>query len=166
MIFSTIERAILDRIKADTGTGGLYVSGAWNTTFLSGGAWANTGRPNVARASLYPYLVYSMNATGAHGFIDDAWEVSITFTVYDEPINGVSRITSVLDRLFGNAIITSGRTPTYGFHRHVLVLSTNDYSAVGGDVTCKTMSVEALDENVVQGTITFDTTFSALAANP
>lgn len=166
MIIGTVCRAIEDRIKADTGTGGLYLSGAWNTTILQGGAWAMNARPTVAPASLFPYLVFGVQAQGTHGFIDDLFECTATFNVYDESVQGLSRISSVLDRLFGNAVLVSGRTPGWGFHRHTLVLSTNDYSATGGDMTCKSLSVEPLDEHRNQGTISFDFTFSALAANP
>lgn len=166
MILAAVDKAILDRIKADTGTGGLYVSSAWSTSILAGGAWAHYGVPPTTSTVLWPNLVYTVSMEAEHGFIDDGFQLTITFDVRDEISNGIARVSSVLDRLFGDAVLQTGRTPTYGFHRHNLVLGTNAYSATGGACYVNGFSVSADDNHIVHGTMSVETHYSALAANP
>jgi len=166
MILATIDAAILSRIKADTGAGGLYESSAWSTTILAGGAWANTGVPPTSSAVLYPHLVYTMQCEAEHGFIDEGFLATITLDVRDQLQNGMGRVSAVLDRLFGNAVLQSGRIPTYGFHRHVLALATNTYGAVGGDCLAVLVGTSMDDEHIIHGTMVLETHYSALAANP
>ena len=76
------------------------------------------------------------------------------------------RITKVMDRLHGNAVLQVGRVPTYGFHRHLLVLPTNGYTAKASNCFVRTYDATMTDEHSIQATMTATFRVSALAANP
>lgn len=166
MILSSIYQAIYDRIKADTGTGGLYASGAWN---LISGAYSVFGTP---AAITYPYLLVAVRLDQDHSLPADEFNATATFSVYDQvqaytsSANFSTRVTAVMDRLHGNAILQAGRIPTYGFHRHLLVLPTNGYTARASHCFVRTYDSTMIDEHTVQATMTATFRVSALAANP
>ena len=157
MIYQALAQTILDRLKADTGTGGLYNGGNWS---IITGAWNNVSTPDV---SLYPYIVYSFESTSIGGPRDDMFQVDITFTVYDQSIKGTDRLSPVLDRLHGDGILQSNGLPTYGFHRWVPVLPTNGYSATGNGCIVQSTTMQPLDEKITVATSTFRMIISAQA---
>jgi hypothetical protein len=166
MILSSIYQAIFDRVKADTGTDGLYKSGAWN---IISGAYSVFGTP---AAITYPYLLVGVRLEQDHSLTADEWTATATFTVWDQVQNYASsadfdtRITAVMDRLHGNAVLQAGRIPTYGFHRHLLVLPTNGYTAKASHCFVRTYDATMTDEHSIQATMTATFRVSALAANP
>ena len=95
MILSSIYQAIFDRVKADTGAGGLYASGAWN---IISGAYSVFGTP---AAITYPYLLVGVRLEQDHSLTADEWTATATFTVWDQVQNYASaadfstRITAV-----------------------------------------------------------------------
>ena len=166
MILSSIYQAIYDRIKADTASDGLYKSGAWN---IISGAYSVFGTP---AAIVYPYLLVAVRLEQDHSLPADEFNATATFQVFDQVQTYASgtafanRVTGVLDRLHGNAILQAGRVPTYGFHRHLLVLPTNGYSAKASHCFVRTYDSTMIDEHTVQATMTATFRVSALAANP
>ena len=44
--------------------------------------------------------------------------------MYDDDTEGTSRLETIIDRLIGDSMLSSGTrsTPTYGFHNHLLAL--------------------------------------------
>ncbi len=147
MIYSALNLAVMTRLKADTGTGGLYsASGgtAWNTSIISG-AYAVRGLPETLA---FPYLVYTIDTQPDYTADADAFSVGITFTVFEDARRGLDRVTATLDRLHGDAVLQSGWTPTYGFNRHKLVIATNGYSATGGDCLSQGVTPAAFDQDV------------------
>jgi hypothetical protein len=165
MILTSIYKAIFDRLKADTGTGGLYAGGSWK---IISGAYSVYGTP---AAMVFPYLLVSVRMEQDHSLTADEFNATATFTVYDQVQDAVAgdfgtNISSVLDRLHGNAILQAGRIPTYGFHRHLLVLPTNGYTAKASNCYVRTYDATMIDEHTMQGTMTATFRVTALATNP
>ena len=165
MILTSIYKAIFDHLKADTGTGGLYNGGAWK---IISGAYSVYGTP---AAMVFPYLLVSVRMEQDHSLTADEFNATATFTVYDQVQDAVAgdfgtNISSVLDRLHGNAILQAGRIPTYGFHRHLLVLPTNGYTAKASNCYVRTYDATMIDEHTMQGTMTATFRVTALATNP
>jgi hypothetical protein len=165
MILTSIYKAIFDRLKADTGTGGLYNGGNWK---IISGAYSVYGTP---AAMVFPYLLVSVRLEQDHSLTADEFNATATFTVYDQVQDAVAgdfgtNISSVLDRLHGNAILQAGRVPTYGFHRHLLVLPTNGYTAKASNCYVRTYDATMIDEHTMQGTMTATFRVTALATNP
>ena len=166
MILDTINQAIYNRLKADTGAGGLYASSAWN---IISGAYTIFGTPN---AMTYPYLLWNTRLDQDHSLTADEWNASVTFTVFDQVQDYVAtsnwngRVAAVLTRLHGDAVLQAGRVPTYGFHRHLLVLPTNGYTAKASNCFVRTYDSAMTDEHSVTGTMTMTFRVSALASNP
>lgn len=166
MLLNAINQAIFDRIKADTGAGGLYASSAWN---IISGAYSVFGTPNPM---VFPYLLWSVRMEQDHSLPADEFNCTATFTVWDQVQDYVTnaeynaRVVAVLDRLHGNAVLQAGRVPTYGFHRHLLTLPTNGYTAKASHCFVRSYDSAMLDEHAVTGTMTMTFRVSALAANP
>jgi hypothetical protein len=160
MIYQLTAKAILDRLKADTGDGGIYEGGDWT---LVEGAWNNLANPGNGTR---PYIVYSFSGDSEDSQTSDEDLLTLTFQVYDNATNGTDTITAVLDRLHGNGILQTGRIPTYGFHRHVLALDTNTYNAVATECIQTSFEVGPLNEHVCLGTIAFTFRISAQAVSP
>ena len=165
MILTSIYKAIFDRLKADTGSGGLYNGGNWK---IISGAYSVYGTP---AAMVFPYLLVSVRMEQDHSLTADEFNATATFTVYDQVQDAVAgdfgtNISSVLDRLHGNAILQAGRIPTYGFHRHLLVLPTNGYTAKASNCYVRTYDATMIDEHTMQGTMTATFRVTALATNP
>lgn len=166
MLNAAINQAIYDRIKADTGAGGLYASGAWN---IISGAYSVFGSPNPMT---FPYLLWSIRLEQDHSLTADEYNVTATFTIFDQVRDYVTsaeyntNVSAVLDRLHGNAVLQAGRIPNYGFHRHLLVLPTNGYTAKASNCFVRSYDSTMLDDNVVNGTMTMTFRVSALASNP
>jgi hypothetical protein len=166
MIHAAVYQAILSRLKADTGTGGLYVGNQWN---LITGAYAVYGNPNPVTG---PYLVYGVRMQEQHTTVGDEYQCVCTMRLYahteaaDAATNIGETIVAAMDRIHGNAVLRNGRVPTYGFNRHELVLPTNTYSAKGGGCICTAYDVEQIDEHTAAGTVEIAFRIAAIAANP
>jgi hypothetical protein len=166
MIHAAVYQAILDRLKADTGAGGLYFGNAWN---LITGAYAVYGSPEPVTG---PYLVYTVRMQEQHTTVGDEYQCVCTMRLYASTHDSTSSeyiattIIAAMDRIHGNAVLRNGRVPTYGFNRHLLVLPTNTYSAVGGGCICTTYDVEQIDEHTAAGTVEIAFRIAAIAANP
>ena len=167
MIHAAVYQAIYDRLKADTGTGGLYNGGSWK--LITGGAYALVGSPNPVTG---PYLVYNVRMEQDHTTIGDEYQCICTMRLFahtqnaDADANVGTNIIAALDRIHGNGVLQNGRVPTYGFNRHRLVLPTNTYSAVGGGCICTTYDVEQIDEHTAAATVDIAFRIAAIAANP
>jgi hypothetical protein len=167
MILAPIYQAIYDRMKADTGAGGLYNGGAWN--LITGGAYTVFAAPTPITG---PYLVFSVAMQQQNTTTGDEFLCTATFNLYDR-LNESSQtayigtsILPALDRLHGNAVLQNGRVPTYGFNRHRLVLPTNGYSAVASTCIVEDNDATIVSENVVMATMKMTFRVSAIAANP
>jgi len=156
---SYLAKAIEDRIKADTGTNGLYQGGSWQTIT---GAWyyhKGSGAP--------PYVVFNIRQDEDHTLTSDGCNYTVTFSMFADVSNGGQILQWVWDRLFGDSMLQSNRVPSYGFNRHPLVIPTNPLSAtsttlvfVGSD------EVQVEDEAVMGWTLTFRGYWSAPALSP
>lgn len=166
MILNTLYTAIQNRLKADTGAGGLYFNNQWS---LISGAYAIYATPN---GIAYPFLVYNLSLSNTSTATGDEYLVDVAFTLYtntseqDDSTNFGTSATAIMDRLHGDAVLQAGRIPTYGFHRHKLVLPTNGYSANASNCLCTGYTPAMIDERVVGITMNMQFRFAAIAANP
>lgn len=166
MILAAVYQAIYDRLKADTGSAGLYYQNQWR---MITGAYAVYGSPNPVTG---PYLVYTVRMEQDHTTVGDEYQCICTMRLFahtqqTDSTNYVGEtILKALDRIHGNGVLQNGRVPTYGFNRHRLVLPTNTYSAVGGGCICTTYDVEQIDEHTAAATVDIAFRIAAIAANP
>lgn len=111
-----IYNAVATRLQGDTGTGGLFAS----TDALVTGIFNN-----YADNQLYfPFLVIDVSLENDDAFAADVLNATIivhTFVALNSA--QVDSYSSILDRVYGNAVAQNGRVPTYGLHRHSLSLS-------------------------------------------
>lgn len=127
MIPSIVAEAAINRIKADTT---LY-SGAW-TSALAGGASWHRGNDQLF---VFPFVVVSVQFPEASPFFEGMGAVfTMTMEIYDQHLqsSGLGRITTITERLIGDAMLSSGNrsAPTYGFYNHRLSLGTNALNLV------------------------------------
>ena len=156
-----VAEAIFVRLKADTGTGGLYsASGGttWLTTILSG-AYGYEGTPAQL---VYPYIVFSVES-GEHEptFTGDGFNYTIRIQHYEQAQTGVDALRAGFNRIYGDAALQSSRSPSYGLHRHLLVLDTdstkNPLGWVGAPVSAVSTAISMVDTNVVMCETVFET---------
>lgn len=158
MSIALLAKAFLDRIKADTGAGGLYVG---STLTIITGATLYLGTPG---ALAYPYLVYSIDWKKNDSFTSVGATCAINVSVYDVATSGVANLTAIEARLIGDASLQATGRPTYGFHKHLFVLdtgATNPLSFVGGDVVCESGGISPDTENVIRMDMSFTTDIQA-----
>lgn len=150
MNITGVSQAILARIQADTGSGGVWetagVYKALSVNFIEG------KRGTVGEfATLCPYIVYDFEnaTTDEDAFASDLNKLMWTIHVWDDKKNanatapGGLRGSGMVDRLYGDGIAQTNRAPTYGFHRHQLVLTTT--GAAAAPWAAGMVSVERLD---------------------
>lgn len=123
-----IAQAVLARIRSDTGSGGLYVSSSFS---IITGAYYYRASNNATR----PYVVYNITQDTDSTLTSDACEFTLTFRIVDNGSAGGDVIQTVWNRLYGDSMLQSGRTPSYGFNRHRLTLPTNPLSAACSDLS-------------------------------
>lgn len=132
------------RLKADTGSGGLYSGGggALNTSILGSEIRTQLAPPGTVA---YPYLVirgeYVQNDTAQ----DDAQDATLRIYIVDAMANGLAAARIVARRVYGNAM-TNGGTPGHGFHRHILG-SLGSGLGTGSQVLCVAQHPVFEDEN-------------------
>ena len=165
---AVVARAILTRLKADT-TLWDSVGGTWKNA-LAGGASFNKANPS---GLTFPFLVYSVTWNAdANAFDGLEGRCEITFTVYDDDTEGTSRLETIIDRLIGDAMLSSGTrsVPTYGFHNHLLALPSLGTTNVQGAnserwtlISSEIAPAETVQAN--QATLVFSGRVGNLAAN-
>jgi len=160
MIYQSLAKCVLDRLKADIGTGGIYQGGGWT---LVDGAYNNLASP--ARTQR-PYIVYTFSSEKDDSQTSDEEIVTVTFNIYHEATVGTDLITAIIDRLHGDAILQAGRIPTFGFHRHIMVLPTNGYNAQATECLRQSVDVGPLDTSTVIATVIYEFRISAQAVSP
>ena len=164
---AVISRAILTRLKVDTT---LYTGGAWTSALAGGAAWP---KGNPATAPTFPNIVWGVEWNSDNTFSGIMGEGTVTFAIYDLQSEGTDRLEVLIDRLIGNAMLSSGsrNAPTYGFHNHKLALpslgSTNVQGAVASEMNYTGCTLGPGDtDTTLTATVTFTITTSNNAANP
>lgn len=155
MILTYLTRAIIARVKADTGTGGLYsASGgtAWNTSLIPGGIWAVRGNPDDATM---PFGVLTITGEKSLSMSSDGMKFRFTFDIVGAESTDPSVLSSVVDRLHGNAVLANPPVPTYGFMRHKLILATNDYTAICSECIVESTSLGVSDVHANMASVTY-----------
>lgn len=153
-----IYNAIATRLQADTGSGGLFNA----TSALVFGLFNNYASGEL----FFPLLVVDVGIVNDDAFASDILEVTIivhTFTAAS--FAAVDNYSSILDRIYGNAVQQSGRVPTYGLHRWSMTLSGGWTASPLHQVDMRQLPSE--DEQVAYHFIqTFKTIVSRTASSP
>lgn len=164
---AVISRAILTRLQADST---LYNGGTWASALAGGAGWP---KGNPATAPAFPNIVWGIDYQADNAFDGIMGEGTVTFWAYDLQSEGTDRLEVLVDRLIGNAMLSSGsRTaPTYGFHNHPLTLpsigSTNVQGAVAAHMNFTGCTIGPGDtDETLTATVTFTVRTSNQAANP
>lgn len=123
-----VAQAIRARLLTDTGSGGLWETAGVNKcltiTYTEGPKNSGGSIPSIT-----PYLVYSLvSFTQDDTYDGDCGTYQYQFDIVDDNSSantyGTTRGAAIGDRLFGDAIGQTNRTPSYGLHRHLLTLTT------------------------------------------
>jgi len=166
---ATIAIAVEARIKVDTT---LWVSAdsTW-TAAVAGGVWCTNATPATVT---YPYIVFEVDIPNAeHAFSGVGAAFTITFTIVDGRQNstnspGLSRISTLIDRLFGDSMLVTGDRvgPSYGFHNYNLVLAANPQTLVCSATSSVSASIRpGQDEHTTEAVVTYAGFVSATCAN-
>lgn len=122
-----VAQAIIARLKTDMGSGGLWET-AGVSKLLS---ITSTDGPVMATSipAITPYLVLRLiNFQQDDTYDGDSGTYQWQLDLVDDHGNGNTlgedRGRAIGVRIFGDAIAQTGRIPTYGMHRHKLVLTT------------------------------------------
>lgn len=136
MNLADFETAVLTRLALDT-TLMDAVQGVYNTLARPGDNISKSGKPYIVLGN----IEWPLELT----FVDNI--AAITFTLYhvDAIENGRAAISTVMDRTYGDSF-GQGGTPTYGLHRHPLVVSGDN---VAGTIRCQGGRTEHTDEALV-----------------
>lgn len=151
--------ATIDRLEADTGSGGLFNSGS---PLVSGVYYIR-----AADASTRPYIVLNVSMTEEHALTSDGCEFVLGVRIVGNASDGGAALQSIWNRVFGDGVLQSGRTPSYGLHRHTLTMPTNPLSA-----SCTTLMYAGTDEvydaddNTLEWTMRFRSRWDAAAVSP
>jgi len=102
------------RLQADTGAHGLYATG----NVLVTGVFNNYVNPSQRM----PFIVWDLvSVVQTDCFDNDLVDCTFNISVYaDKTPPALSRAQYILNRIYGDAIYQSNRTPTFGLHRHIL----------------------------------------------
>ncbi len=117
--------AIIARVQSDQFSGGLWAA----QRLINAITYTYEGRDAMSGIkTAMPYVAFDVpSAEQVDGFTHDLQEIYFRFHVwYHFTRNKDAAITAagtICDRLYGNALAVSTRIPTYGFHRHKLVLT-------------------------------------------
>lgn len=117
MNLARLASAIRDRIRADTGTGGLFNV----TTGILRNSDVLYGTGQVER--VFPYVTFDVEATQADGFGHDHMLVTVTLHIVDDRNNGIGNCATIIDRVYGDAVTQPSDVPSFGLHRHPLTLT-------------------------------------------
>jgi hypothetical protein len=107
------------RLEADVTTNGLYPTGG---TPLINGIFNQFAPPNL----FMPYIVVdAVSAVQDDCFDLDKIDFAVTVHIFASATAGdLVTAQRIIERVYGDGIKQSNRTPTYGLHRHKLVYTT------------------------------------------
>lgn len=132
MIREGLGQAIIARVQSDTGTGGIWQTAGTYKLKSVGHIRGPRTTTALPLTTLCPYLVFTIETdVQLDGYAYDMFEANIDFHVWDVAESTVSAVRSltIVERLFGDGIAQSTRIPSYGFHRHTLVLTTTGHAS-------------------------------------
>ena len=125
MNINGLAQAIRARALADTGTGGMFNSGSpLLKSFLH--YFGPEAATDAQLSAIVPYCVFAVGPIHSDpGYNENQYEADVEMHIFDARKLGHSAVTieAISDRLMGDAIAQTNRTPTYGFDRHQLVLT-------------------------------------------
>lgn len=161
---AVVSAAILARLQADST---LYTGGAWTAAIAGGVSWLRSG----PSAPSFPYVVFDLEGEASNAFTGAMGNATLTFTMFDDDANGASRLSVLYDRIFGDAMSSSGSrvAPTFGFHHHKLSLpetgATNVLGWTASEMDYKRSSLSYASETVLQQVMVFGFNVSNSAVN-
>lgn len=126
-----LREAIIARVQADTGSGGLWAAAKLiNSISYTFEARGSTTGIRAAQ----PFVVFDFPSVQPRdGYAYNLHELFVRFhTFYPFLRNKDAAITAaatIQNRIYGDALVQANRTPSYGFDRHLLVLTTTGDAA-------------------------------------
>lgn len=161
---SVVSAAILARLQADST---LYTAGAWTAALAGGVAWLRSG----PAAPNFPYIVFDVEGDATNAFTGSMSRATLTLTMFDDDANGASRLSVLYDRIYGDAMSSSGSrvAPTFGLYQHKLALpstgATNVLGWTASEIDYKRSSLSYASETVLQQVMVFEFEVSNSAVN-
>jgi hypothetical protein len=169
MNLAGLNQAIIARVRADTGAGGLWATGARLINAISYTFEARGDTTGVGVAM--PYVTFEMtNSETRDGYGFDLQEIYMRFHVWYAFLRNkdaaITAAANIVDRLYGNALAINTRVPSYGFHRHLLVLTTTGIAATpwATGMMWKTSSNEAHEHEALHFIETYRLNMSRVVA--
>lgn len=164
MNLTGVKQAIIARVRADTGSGGLWAS----AKLINAITYTYEGRGDTTGIQVaMPYVTFDFpNIENRDGYGEDVLEFYVRFHVWYSMKRStdaaIAAASNIVDRLYGNALAVSTRIPTYGFHRHLLVLTTTGDTATpwATGICFHTSSNEAHEHEVLHFIDTYRLTMS------
>lgn len=154
--------AIIARLNADTTPTVGYAA------LVLGGTRQLTGplRSSGIASTSYPYVVVWVSSNGNPQHAQkwsDGFECEVNVTIVDESNRGVARIQPIIARAYGDASLSlaNAGVPTYGLHRHKLVLGADANGWASTVLVCYggAYSVDE-DESIFSHTTTYKVSVS------
>lgn len=140
--------AIVTRLQADQGAGALFATG--------GGPGLITGvyRNEAPSSASTPYVVFTCDDSAVEDtFRSDVLKVTVRVQVWIPTSSPPGLMDTILDRIYGDATLQSSGIPSYGLHRHNLVLATGTWT---GGTLVYTGSDDASDRDYYSALVTFE----------
>jgi len=150
-VIDYITKAIITRLKADTGAGGLYESGSWHYVK---GVYAYRAADDADR----PFIKVNVSQRNSDTLTSDGCEFTVSLSIVSNNSEGGALLQTIWNRVFGDAMLQTGRVPTYGLHRHILSLGSTPLSA-----SCTYLMHDETSEVFDEDTVTYswDVRFSS-----
>lgn len=117
MRYDLLRTAIITRAQADTGSGGLFETGAQLVNAIG---YAVESRIAAGFNAKMPYISFSfLQSEQADGYDYDLCAILVQFHVWNTMARDADSdiCHTILERLSGNATTQADREPDYGFHR-------------------------------------------------
>lgn len=121
MNLARLYNAVYTRLTGDATLAGL----------ATGGVRSVMGpRSGIAAEDAKPYVVIVVSGTTANNGLDsDGFEANVDIHVVSDTLRGMDVPLQIIDRVYGDATMQASKVPTFGLHRHLLVLTTSSYTA-------------------------------------
>jgi hypothetical protein len=94
-----------------------------NNTFRANLVYPFNAPPGVTpQVGALPVVTYAASWERFDSFTTDGYDARIVVTIMDHRANGMDPLFNAYDRVYGNPVSATKTAPTYGLHRHKLVL--------------------------------------------
>jgi hypothetical protein len=148
MNIAELTNAVVTRLKADSGSGGI-----WNTTggqschpdAGGGGIWVEDGDP---AALAFPMIVLAFQDTEQPAMNSEGALAVVQVNIFERKERGLSKASVLIERVYGDAMTHGDRVPVFGLHRHVLSIDASSVMGWTGGMMQRARGFTAHDRDV------------------